>query len=255
MQADFEAAYRWESAAIEAVYGIEKRGDEKKTTLRRASFISRNFDTVWTRIGLGTPHFGLMTSEHIWSVRDPLGFGPLDRRNLVEVENEGEHWGALLGYAESDSSNASVDREKAGYGNADLIIGNNKKVGVHYWQGTFPNSTRALTGSHVLLGWTEHFITIGQATVLMRSTHELDSQGWYFFQKTTWEFTRGVWASILTDLSQSDQGNPDSHIYKVGPGFQFFPRPHFEIQGAYLRVSQKLPSDGDEAFFILHYYL
>lgn len=257
MQADLEAAYRGEWGSVGAVYGVEKRGEEKKNTLRRWAVVLRPAETVWTRAGLGTPHWGLMTSEHIWTIRQDLGFGPLDRRHLLEVEHQGEKWGALLGYAESDDSLAEPSREKAGYGRADLVIGLNKKVGVDYWQGRFPDVSRALTGAHALWGWNEHWVTLAQFTVQTRSTRSDDSQSWYLFQKTSFEFTRGLWANLYLDASERVQGDPDTRLEKYGPGFQFFPRPHFEIQAAWLTVRDRRLSDrpGDEAYLILHYYL
>lgn len=262
MQSDLEGAYRWDWGSFGVTYGKQnlEAPDSvvfKPYVLRRWNFLLHRFDTVWLRFALGAPHWGLLTSEHIWSYRDDLGFGPLDRRNLMELENQGEHWGALLGVAESDDTLPRSSRERSSYATADGIIGLNKKIGADFWQGWFDTKYRTLAGGHALWGWSEHWVTLAQYTSQDINAGGAHTWGWYFFQKTTWEFTKGVWASFVTDLSQSDQSLETTQDNKYGVGMQFFPRPHVEIQFNYMRVRDRRVTDaeGDLAFGILHYYL
>jgi hypothetical protein len=257
MQMDFEAAYRgkWGSAGL--TYGVEKRGEEKTYTLRRWALISPVVENIWIRVAMGTPHFALMTSEHNWAFRQDLGFGPLDRRHLGEVEYQGETWGALLGSAKSDDTLNSAARETSTYGTLDVLVNNNKKIGLDVWRGTFEGTERWLRGAHAALGWNEHVTTLAQFTVQNRKSVGTEQQSWYLFQKTSWEPTKGLWLSGIIDVAQFDQANEKARREKYGPGLQFFPRPHLELQLAYLRVKDLLTSEkeGDEAFLILHYYL
>lgn len=257
MQADLEAAYRTAFGSFGITYGVEKRGDLKTYTLRRWALVIPAMEKVWLRAALGTPHFGLMTSEHNWAFRQDLGFGPLDRRHLGEAEYQGETWGALIGASKSDDTLSESARETSTYGTLDLIVNNNKKIGVDLWRGTFQGAERWLRGAHALIGWNEHLTTLAQFTVQNRTSAGTELQSWYAFQKTSWEPSKGYWLSVVIDAAQFDQANEKTLRTKYGPGFQFFPRPHWELQLAYLRVRDRQTSEqeGDEALMILHYYL
>jgi hypothetical protein len=136
-------------------------------------------------------------------------------------------------------------------------LGSSFKIGLDYWSGRFSDGDRTLKGAHALLGWSERVVTLGQFSVQNAKSSMSETQSWFFFQKSSWEFTRGLWASLITDLAQFDQSDELTQRWKYGPGLQFFPRPHFELQFAYLRVKDRAVSEqeGDEAFVIFHYYL
>ncbi len=115
---------------------------------------------------------------------------------------------------------------------------------------------RKIVGALGYLGWTKEFgtlIELDKQTITVSGTP--DKNGISLMQRSSYEFFKGFHIVALNDYFQSDIENGATKNYKFGPGIQWFPRPHLDIQAFWTREQTSTSKEGDYAWLVLHYYL
>ena len=117
--------------------------------------------------------------------------------------------------------------------------------------------TRKIIGAIGYLGWTKEFGTLFEADQIVTtpSTDGPNKKGLALMQRSSYEFFKGFHVVALNDYSQSNIDAGATKNYKFGPGIQWFPRPHFDIQAFWTREQTSTSKEGDYAWLVVHYYL
>lgn len=257
MQADLELGVKWKELLFISTYGQEKTAHGERYNFRKASLQASLNESTTLKAGRAQPNLGLMLNEHFLSSRSESGMGPLENRDLIELQVNLEKFGFVLGIEQSTfEKRKEASSEKGLYVQADYIL-DSYKIGIHYWNRNSDDFKRERWGTHALLGFNHKWALLSD----IHFQHEKNKNTpsiWslYSSQKLSYEPFKGIWFSIWNDYSQRDLKNNNSARLRVGPGFQFFPRPHFELQALWLKeVNKSSGLWGDYAMIVLHYYL
>ena len=258
MQAMVDVAYRIQKWTAEISVGqFSFDGKSKWQPYAQRAYLMRQInDENSVRVGRAIPQFGLNIPDHISPTRQALGFGFGEERNLAEWNYIGENWNAVVGASEGPEK--LIAQEQSVYLQVQRAFAEHYKVGLSGWAGRSQHYTRQLVAAHGMFGFTPHFYLLAEEDVQMKQTDGANAQQGYFgYYKLGYEFYKGMHILALFDHSQSDESNTKTFTRHWGPGFAFYPRPHFEISGAWTRQLMKSASDkeSDYAYITLHYYL
>lgn len=256
MQAEVEGALQIYQLTLTGSYGRFPVGrDQFVEKSRRWSAILKLNDNLSLRVGRFLPSYGMLVPEHIYLTRKELGFDQGFERNNLELAWIGEVWNIFATHTRDPEG--QLFQEQGGSLRIERNFNENKKWAVSVYRGQGPVQERLLWGadlqwtfSHDLVSWIE--ISSQQVKNSRAST-----QTWVGMSKTSWEVTRGLFLQAIYERSYRDILDTRNWREGYGPGFQFFPRPHFEISGHWIhRHDAQISSrTGDEAYLLLHYYL
>ncbi len=255
MQAGVEVAVFQPSWALVAFIGQYVKQNEWKEYSPRYYGLWNIRDELSLKVGKFLPNFGINLPDHIISTRGPLQFGYGMEKESAEMSWLGEEWNFIGGYAKSPKY-LSANNQSAVYGVVSKVILENKKVGIQHYAESDDTQKRSITGVLGYLGWSKDLSTL----------FEIDQQetapkvgvtktGYSMTQRTSYELTKGVHAIVLNDYLQTDSKNGSTKNYKYGPGLQWFPRPHLDLQAFWTREQSGSFKEGDYAWLVLHYYL
>ncbi len=257
MQADVEAGVKWKNLLLVTTFGQETKTDTERWRFRKTFLKAQVTDSVSVKAGRSHPNLGLMISEHFLSSRSDSGLHPLEYKDLVEFQGNFENFGFVVGAEQSPyERNHLASNEKGFYAQGDYIV-DNHKLGLHYWNRQAESFKRNRLGAHAILGVSKKFAVLADYQFQQEEMVGQKAQ-WGFFGsgKLTYEPFKGFWLSLWLDYSQRKFSDNNTVRERVGPGIQFFPRPHFDIQALWLKDhSHKTDEWGDYAMLILHYYL
>lgn len=132
----------------------------------------------------------------------------------------------------------------------------NLKLGPQVYFESDDLQKRSVVGLTGYLGWTEHISTLFEVdSQKIEPKSNRSTTGYYLIQKTGYEVTQGFHLFFLNDYSQRDEKLGSTKSYKFGPGLQWFPRPHWDLQTFWTREQTGTTAEGDYAWLVLHYYL
>jgi len=256
MQREVEAAFRFYQVTLVSTAGWVYSPGEDEFDTRRAYVMWQPNDKYVLRAGRFMPTYGIMIPDHYAAIKRGLRFDQGFERDTVELNYISEKWNVVLSYSESPESTLLSQEEKGGSAQVTYALFDKHKVGASYWYGEFDNRKRAIAGLHGILGFTEHLYALSEVDYEMRHDVGGKAEGIFYFQKLGWEFTRGVHAIAQIDGSQSNLDVNNTTTFAYGLGMNFYPRPHFEIQGLWTRATVKSVSseEMDIAHLVLHYY-
>jgi hypothetical protein len=211
-------------------------------------------DGLYFKVGRFLPNFGINLPDHILSTRGPLQFGYGMERNTAEVTWLGENWNFnVSGYKTPENLSAA---NQTGQTLTATYTMDNFKTGLQFLSEKDDLQTRTIAGAIGYLGWSKDFgtlIEIDQSVT--RPSAGTDRTGTYLMHRSSYEVFKGFSAVILNDYFQSDIKNGATKNYKYGPGIQWLPRPHFDIQAFWTREQTSTSKEGNYAWLVLHYYL
>lgn len=260
MQAGVELGINRPDWAVVAFVGeYDRQQLEWLSNAPRYYALYRATDELTLRAGRFIPQFGINNSDHIFSTRSPLGLGYGTEKDTAEIAWLGENWNFVGSYYKTPDLKSSLN-ESGFAGVISRILSNKNKISIQYLSEKNDLAKRTITGISGLFGWTENLYSMieydRQSTEITNSP-ATKVDGHYFNHKTGYEFFKGFHGLILNDYLQADVDTGATKNYKFGPGVQWFPRPHFDFQLFWTRQqsSQNVVSDGDYAWFVMHYYL
>lgn len=255
MQAGVEVAVMQPKWSVVAFVGQQNvQLNEWKEYSPRYYALITPMDGLYFKLGKFLPNFGINLPDHILSTRGPLMFGYGMERNTAEVSWLGESWNFIVsGYKSPE--NLSANKQTGGTAVATYTVGN-FKTGLQFLSEKDDLQERKILGALGYLGWTKEFGTLieldKQTTTVSGSP---DKNGISLMQRSSYEFYKGFHVVALNDYFQSDIENGATKNYKFGPGIQWFPRPHLDIQAFWTREQTSTSKEGDYAWLVLHYYL
>ncbi|MEZ4814388.1 MAG: hypothetical protein R3A80_04175 [Bdellovibrionota bacterium] len=257
MQADAELGAKWKNLLFLTTFGQEKTANTDRYRFRKTAVVATVNESATLKVGRAHPNLGLMVSEHFLSSRSDSGLGPLEYKDLAEVQANFETFGIVAGVEQSPYELRSQSNAERGFYLQGEYIVENYKFGVHYWNRRADTFSKDRYGAHALLGLSKRWalLTDGQFQQQLQSG---SPRTWGLFASTklTYEPFQGLWVSAWLDYSQRDLDDNGTSRQRFGPGFQFFPRPHMELQAIWLKENNKSTGQwGDYALLTLHYYL
>ncbi|MBX3017525.1 MAG: hypothetical protein KF767_06540 [Bdellovibrionaceae bacterium] len=256
MQAEIEAAAQYKTLTLTGAFGRFPKGrDEFVSRSRKWSAIYRPLDGVSIRAGRFLPSHGLLVPEHIYLTRKELGFDQGFERNALEVAWVTEKFTIFV--TKTKDPDGQLFQEDGLSLRVEQTLAETKKWGLSVYRGDGPAQDRLLVGADAQLAFGHSFVTLAEINYVENENTAVKTRGFVGMSKTSYEFTRGVFAQLFLERSHRDVGNPLGYRDGFGPGFQFFPRPHWELSGHWIRRvdAQNSQRSGDEAYLLLHYYL
>ena len=259
MQTEIELGARAKKFGVTAAIG---QYDQRETEIR---WISPRFyafynpvDELMIRAGRFVPVFGVNVPYHTLPTRQSLGFFPGFERDTVEAIWSGEVWnfgGSVSKHPEGPIPNSN--RETLVTAQVNRNFDGHYRAGVSALHGESDVSKRTALGAHGLMGFTEKLSFIGEAALQRTSPLGAASRnGVFHFSQLMYEPWKGIGFYVLEDFEMSNFDDSKSVTNSVGPGVRFFPRPHFEIDGVYLKRRTVSVADRYDTFawLVLHYY-
>ncbi len=257
MQSGIELGVNLEKFALIGFIG-EYRKEEWLANAPRYYGLYRFTDIASLKVGRYLPNFGINIPDHILATRGPLGFGYGAESDGAEVSVLSDNWAWTGSYFLTPQEKSTLNN-KGFATTASLVFNAKNKVTLQYYSEKDDIRKKSVYGINGLLGWSEKLYTTVEFD---QSSTELNSsttvtKGNYITHKSGYELTKGFHALILNDYFQSDIDNGATKVYKYGPGIQWYPRPHLDIQLYWtkLQTAQNVEREGDYAWMILHYYL
>lgn len=256
MQAEIEAAAQHKQFILTGAFGRFPIGrDEFVTRSRKWSAIYKASDSLSIRAGRFLPSYGILVPEHIYLTRKELGFDQGFERNALEMTWVAEAF--TLFVTKTKDPDGQLFQEDGLSLRLEKSIAETRKLGISIYRGDGPAVDRSLLGFDAQLAFGHSFVTLAEINYLESVNSATTTKGFVGMSKTSYELTRGLFLQILLERSHRDAGNPGAYRDGFGPGFQFFPRPHWELAGHWIRRvdAQNPQRSGDEAYLLLHYYL
>lgn len=256
MQAGFELAIYQPNWAVVSFIGQYLKPNEWANTSPRYYAIYKPRDELYLRVGRFLPNFGINLPDHILSTRMGLGFGYGQERDTAEISWLGEEWNFIGSYYVTPEK-LSKQNEKGWVLNIQKVFGEHYKAGVQYLSEKNDAQTRTIFGYTGALAWSEKFSTLIEVDQQITTTSGVDRKEIATMQRTAYEVAKGFHVAVLTDYSQSNLDVGSTKQFKYGPGVQWFPRPHFDVQAFWTREQAPALSEkeGDYAWLVVHYYL
>lgn len=243
------------------VSGVMSVGQAERAT-RTIRWVSPRYYVQWTpldelalRAGRFVPVFGLNVPYHTLPTRQSLGFAPGQERDTVEGVWSGESWNLAASASQSQKSLGAPETLFTAQVNRNFL--GSFRVGVSYLQGARDDEQRQAASLHALLGLSERWAYLTEFTYQTRSPKGQASQsGLYHFSQLLYEVARGWNLYLLEDYEKTDLSDSSTLTNSVGPGVRFFPRPHFEFDGVFMkrRIAAIEDRYDDFAWLMLHYY-
>ena len=256
MQAGFEVGIvqpKWSVVSFIGQQNVQQ--NEWQPYATRYYGLITPMDGLYIKLGRFLPNFGINLPDHILSTRGPLQMGYGMERNTAEVSWLGEDWNFILsGYKTPE--NISANNQTGTTATATYSMGN-YKTGVQFLSEKDDFQTRQIAGAIGYLGWTKEFGTLIEVDreLTTPSAGGPEKKGLSLMHRSSYEVYKGFHVVALNDYSQSNLDVGTTKVYRFGPGIQWFPRPHFDLQAFWTREQAQNYKEGDYAWLVLHYYL
>jgi len=251
MQADAEAAVTLGGFSVVGTAGYFET--EGAFISRRHYAQYRLSDTVAVRAGKFYPVYGLMIAEHTSFIRRNNGFDQAQESYNLEASYVGENWsGFITGILESNERSL-YNEEKGVALSGSYFFSNRFKLGLSAQRTSVNGNTpRVLLGAHAALGFTSRFFYLGELDWVDQNSKE----GWTSYQRVDLEPIQGLHFFVTDEWVDSNRKVAGA-THRFGPGIQFFPRPHIELQfQAQWQSTSNIPDSNLGIYSaMLNYYL
>jgi hypothetical protein len=257
MQTDLEAAVHLGKLTLDSTLGPNHEEGKENAILSRRYFAMYNLTEEATlRVGRFYPQFGILVPDHYLATRGGIGFDELQERENVEASVNNEKWSFFLTGSQSPGEVDRTLQEKSVSGQADRILNDHMKAGLGLWSGHSDSFDRFMTSVHGILGFTKRSFLLTDWVNQWQKNFGQEARGFFNFDRYGFELDKGLVIFGQLDYSQADLASPDTQHIAIGPGVQWFPRPHFEFMGVFekLREGRSDNPFSTYAFFLAHYY-
>lgn len=263
MQADLEAGYNGKNFALVTSLGRQelRRGMESEGRFfsRRHYALIRMGEKNNLRIGKFLRFYGLNDPNHNLMTRRDLQLGFDTETYNAEYSFLGENIGiyvtGLFGAAGDRKAQSS---EKGMTATLQYFFNEKQKVGVSYLRGEDGRQNRQILGPWAILSINKKFFVLSEFDY-QEQRLKLNSQktvGYVTSHRLNFEAKQGVIPFLLFERKFLNRSDPMSEQTSYGLGFQFFPRPHWEIIGAWQKEEALATRTQSDLYWLnLHFYL
>jgi len=273
MQRDVDVCVKRDPAIACVTGGIVRRSEQDpdgKTRYGARKFViqSQFGESLLVREGRFSPRYGLMIADHTSSIKRGLGFGLNDERDQLEFTYTTETYEVAVGYEfgrtiKLNIADRDITTKTSGMtATAMMPIKNTHRVGTSYRSQKEEDRTIQTVGLFGAQGFTELtylLLEVDQQDVLLESAPEGVSKrtdALVSYAKLGHEVTAGVVGYVSHQKENKGTGSSKIKREQIGLGLQWFPRPHFEVEGFYGKIfTDSSYSFTNLAYLVLHYYL
>lgn len=250
MQSALEFAYQRAKTTVVALVGkLEK--DKVRPISERYYLMYQLDEQLTARVGRFLPTFGINTPQHVYPTRQTLGFMSGNERDQIEIFYQGESWSWALAQSQSTKS---VDTEQATSGQLQYTLWDQHKFGLSFFR-QYQQPVQMLS-LHGVFGITQSLSYMTEFVQKIEKRSDVKTEGLYHFSKLNYEIYKGVYGFLYEDYSKSDIKLGSTLVNSYGLGFNFYPRPHLELELQWLK--QRRVAQGseyfDNAYLLMHYY-
>lgn len=206
------------------------------------------------RAGRFIPQYGLHLMDHIAYIRSFLGFGLNAEKDSLEIQWSSPEWEVSLTRA---SQFSITEPESATTLLIQRAFADRYKVAVNYWQGQSTTMQRDLYGLWSVLGFTQKLFLTNEIDWQTKTQNSINTKSFIAYNKLGYTLLKGFDLIALYESQQSDMNDSKTLTTRIGPGFQFYPRPHLELTGTWTKTktNSNPTKESDYAWLLLHYYL
>jgi len=250
MQADAELALHLsDQITFDADAGFY--GEQRQFQSRRHYILLIPKPNITLRFGRFFPAYGIMIPDHTAIARRILGWDQNYESYNLETSFTWKYGELFLTGILGRGGEEQLTSEKGVSGRASIYLGKSSQIGV---SGLLVRgeTLRYSFGPFSLIGWTEKIYSLTQLDFQFLDTGDI-FQG---YRKSTIGFNElGIELFKGFDfITQYEYYSDKETSNGIGVGFQWFPRPHFEILGTYTRRTVDFIST-DTSILMLHYHL
>lgn len=262
MQGDLEAVGSYDRFSLLATIGKSEKQNAKNAeealVSHRHFLMYRPNDELFFRLGRFEPSYGLNLQDHSILIRRGIGWDQNTETYNLELAWLSGQFDLFVDAIFGRPDNRDLKKETGFALKGSWNAGDSYKVGVNYFYGSKETQTRHLFGPYGMLGFTKRLILLAEIDFQKSLPNSgVDTFGWVHLYQLDYEVSQGVHVYLQEQYQLLDFKNPDSALNSHGIGFQWFPRPHFELDGQYQKL--KILAQGtdyqDFLWLILHYYL
>lgn len=246
MQSDLSLGFVNETWAVIAKIGAWLKQDVWVGNATTFYGMWKPKEELSVRIGRMVPQYGLFMMDHFAFVRNYLGFGLSSERDSLEIQWTGEE----STYQITQSKQFGLDDlESATTFQYQKYFWDRNKIAVNYWKGSSNLFQRELYGIWGVISFTPHLFWNLELDIQSKTQSLVTTKSFLAYNK--WGFTvkKGFDLLALYEYQQTDLNDGATLSARLGPGFQFYPRPHLELSGAWTKMK-----GADYAWLLFHYY-
>jgi hypothetical protein len=253
MQTGVEAAVKFMNFKFVTFFGKQEAGHMVRGESIRHYLVYQPTDELTLRAGRFVPNFGLNIPEHTLATRKGLGFDQGSERDQVETMWSGEKLNISASYSQSVTSDSKKNQEKAFTSQVNYTIFDSYRLGASLWLGKENERSRQIYGLNAVLGFTKKFYYLTEFD--LQSSFDR-KKGLFHFSKVGYELVKGFHVIGLEEYRKSDLNDPKTLLNAHGIGFQWFPRPHFDLEAIWnkRRAVQQSEDYTDYAYLMTHFY-
>jgi len=211
------------------------------------------------RFGRFQKTFGIHTPEHTLVTKKGLGWDENTETYNLEGAYLGEQWDLFVSGVFGRIDTKSVSREEGVAVRGGYNLSESQKLGLSYFYGDGKTGDRHVFGPYAQIGFSKKLFLLAEVDFQRNmSNGRAATFGWVNYLKFGYEAMRGLQLFLNHEFSRTDFSVADRFdTHRYGLGVQWWPRPHFEIQGIYMKQKATAlhPDYGDIAWLLLHYYL
>ena len=259
MQRDLEIAATIGKWVTAVTVGENTRATEGSKLLSRRHYVMKKIsENLTVRGGKFYPAFGLHIPDHSTVIRRGLGWDQGRETYNLEGAWQGEKWHYFTTAIVGRPDDTSVVRERGLTFSMAYHPTADSKYGLSYYYGESPDAINHFIGPYAVIGLSERFHFMGQITAIRSHPYSATEHQWGLvdYLKLNFEPYKGIHFFLAQEFSQTNLNSNATRTDIHSVGFQFFPRPHFEIQV----MEQRLYSQGvqttptERLNVVLHYY-
>ena len=244
---------------------FDDQSEHQQATLRGyAARVDLFSEHVTVRAGLFMPKYGLMIEDHTAFIRSVTGLGPTAEQTQIEATYQADQFEVTAAGLIVDNSNDRKGRSRAGVnlGGAVFLAGRHRlnlnllstsltQDGNQSQQTAFGTSgtltlTRIFYGMYEVDRVTNSQSQSGSTQTTAMMTSYLRAAAHVF---------KGVDPFVQHEYLNSDVSQSNAVTQKLGGGANWYPRPHFQMEGRVFRITQAATnSSSTESDMVLHYY-
>ncbi|MFM8268927.1 MAG: hypothetical protein ACKN9V_01970 [Pseudomonadota bacterium] len=255
MQADVEAAASIGKVTVDATAGVTPQGNP----LSRRHFLQyQPTEELSFRVGRFLPAVGINTENHSVAVKRGVGRDQGTETYNVEAAWIDQNFDVFITGILGRPDSLNLGAEMGGALSSSIFLGNRHKIGASYVVLTRNVGYRNLAGPFFILGLgKKFFLMVDTAFTWFKPQLGAVQSGFADTVRFNFEMSQGVHFYLSQEFFQNNFQDTASRMEAYGVGFQFFPRPHLELNTQFLkqRYGGTSSSFADYAYAMLHFYL
>jgi len=269
MNADLEAAMHLDKFWVSATAGMEPKGPRTEAqgfkSKVRGYFVRADLldDHLSLRTGLFTPKFGLMLSDHTAFIRRASKLPADPEQTQFEATFLTDRWEATLALMVKSNMFDREGKSKSGvnFGVSRFIKKNRLNLNVMKTKLSLDTSETdtLVLGTSGVLTFSKRFFGMYelskiQNTLTSSGVNEKTNELANYFSLNC-EVKRGVIPFVRYEYWDSNLSTKNTSTGRWGGGLSWYPRPHFQFEGKYLRsIINSSGLSNNEVSGIFHYY-